>query len=252
MTFRTRGTRSLLAITGALLMLSGCNAHRLRLEHSMLRGQVIALYEEQIMDNLVRTYYRDVLVHLNYSEFAGESVSFLEAVASFGDGDNDNLLTAGDPLGRIIELDSNTWGGTLKANGTNNLKLKATPVSPPEAMLVYAAYRDFVDPGKNQFKCESERPARFHKMQKRRTRQGLAWNTTYCWIPVEARDEFLALVMDTTLAQKKPAAPKPPATETQVDSRVVTTRERDRKTESKSLRRVQQTIPARSPAEASE
>jgi hypothetical protein len=196
------GRRPLLLLMCAAIVAAGCNAHRLRHEHQALRGQVIALYENQILDNLVRSRRCDVLVHLNYSDFTGESRTFVEAAGQVGDDDNDNLANVGDLSGQIIELDQDAWFANLKGHAYNQLTMKANPVSGPQAALVYEAYREFANDDA-KFRCGDEVPTDAFK-----TRSTRRWNwskekseESFCWVTDSARQDFYELVIATTLVQ---------------------------------------------------
>src|SRR5260370_20448269 len=76
-----RRSLAILAITG-LLLFPGCRAHQLASDQNQFRQILTTMYEDQLMDNLIRAKTRMPLLQLDYSNITG-TVSD-SGVASFG------------------------------------------------------------------------------------------------------------------------------------------------------------------------
>ena len=182
------GMRSLMVAVIAMTVLAGCNAHRIRFDYQTMRGQVIELYEEQILDNLVRAHFFEVPLHLRYTSFTGEALTDLKLTQQFSDDDNDNLLS--EMGSAIVELDQNKWLFSGVAQVNNKLVVAAVP---EERASVYSEYRDFAsDPSK--FRCSATCPAEVFKVREVKRPEG----KVYCY--VLDQQGFFDLVLATSFS----------------------------------------------------
>jgi hypothetical protein len=192
----------------ALIIVSsfGCTAKRLAYDHKELREEVIMLYDEQIMDNLIRAYNGDVLLHLNYSGFAGESTTDADIAARYEGNRNESIGIVGASEPEIVALGTGEWFVSGGAKIHNKLCLTANPVDKRAARFVYGRYRKFAR-NPNFFVADSCKP---EPAQVFKWREGIGWNdktnsktVMYYWVPgnKEARDAFYELVLDTSLVQ---------------------------------------------------
>lgn len=182
----------------SVIFLSSCTADRLAYDHEELRQQVITLYEKQIMDNLIRTYRNDIVLHLNYSNFAGESTTDLEVGSDYSDKDTEDLYER-----NAIGLESDGWNIAGKAKIHNKLSLNAQPVINKRAGYVYGRYRKFINdghfisgPNQPEYKvfkmCKCQRQADPSKPQ----------IATYYWIPFESSQAYYDLVLEVSYIQR--------------------------------------------------
>ncbi len=208
----------------------GCTANRLAYDHRELREQVILLYEEQVMDNLIRAYNGDVVLHLNYSGFAGDSATDTEIGGQFGDDDNESIGVVGGGDPDIIALDKDGWVVNGKVKIHNKLSLAASPVNHESAGYVYGCYLDFVRHPNRYFEASSVKPEDGQAFKwRKRVQEADEVNSKsimYYWVPNKehARDAFYQLVLSTSHIQKDldKQTPAAPASKTVTTKEIVT------------------------------
>jgi len=144
------------AVRNAILLLlvlsvSACAAKRLRSGQRDIRGTVLTLYEEQILDNLVRLEKGLPIVHLDYGDLYAEVTdTFGAATVSFAYTDVGNEYRATNGLSQPAGEDALSSGSTTSApeigasaTAATSLKVTAKPVIGDNS--VYASYLSYND-----------------------------------------------------------------------------------------------------------
>ena len=191
----------LLFLLFAVLLSLACQAPRMRFQGRQFREAVQDLYEDQILDNLIRAYERRPFVQLSYSDLFVQEIDKVSLNGSIGDTVTEMRdLTLGAMANasssRMVAAD---WGFGGEASRAGTLSFKAKPVT--DQNQIYQAYIDFAN-NTDLFKVVSRRrDLPNHKLIH-------VWDTrhsNYYYIPKSAASDYLDLALLTTF-QLGPAA----------------------------------------------
>lgn len=158
---------------------AGCAAVPLYREHNQFRGLLLQLYDDQIMDNLVRTKLNLPIVQLDYSNITGTVT--LTATGMLGGSQED----ASGAIKNFFEY-------SLTGKQKNQMTLTANPVL--NDFDVYEAYLWFVHDVEGLEVDDGTKTChRRHEYA----------GTTYC-VPAEKAGDYFALALRTTVLRGKP------------------------------------------------
>ena len=169
-------------------------------DHEKIRTALNTLYENQIIDNLIRAANGVPFVQLDYTS----ATTTVTVTQDGGIGATPSLVTTRDrstPV-KVIALASrvftNSWSYDLKAGNSNQIALTANPVTDKNG--VYDAYLQFLNnPGSLMVSCDPPPPGRAHICRE--------WRGKYYWVPVEHRYLFLQLALTTSFQRGAPLQP---------------------------------------------
>jgi hypothetical protein len=188
--------RSLVALlTGLsiLVLAPGCAVHQTRCDQDKIRTTLNTLYENQIIDNLVRAANGLPFAQIDYAN-ATSTVTVTET-ADLGGGQTfeaSRQLTL--PVKAIIAVltrtvtDMFTWN--VHGENSNQIAVTANPVINHNE--VYDAYLQFLNiPGSLIVSDAPPQPGLAHVCKK--------WHHKYYWVPMEFRYLYLRLALITTV-----------------------------------------------------
>ena len=190
-----------LTLVIATTALSGClSVAETQHDHEKLRTALNSLYENQVIDNLIRAANGMPFVQLDYS-----NASTMVTVTQDGDiGATPSLVTTRDlsvskkVLGLASRVFTNAWSYDLKAGNSNQISLTASPVKDDNA--VYDAYLAYLTTENSlMVSCDPPPPGAAHITRK--------WQGNYYWVPVEHRFLFLRLALITSFQRGKTLLP---------------------------------------------
>jgi hypothetical protein len=189
---------------------SGCRSAQLKKDQDGMRGALLDLYTDQIMDNLIRAHNGYPIVQLDYSDMTGTVTH--NSNASYGG--NQNLQTERNEFGlTTLRQFTNFFEYSLGGSQENQLTITANPVLNNNE--VYNAYLEFLEkperfvasddpppPGAAHIvrcapasPCEpGYEPCKGKKCDKKK----------YYWVPCEYRYDFLRLALVTTVQRGQP------------------------------------------------
>lgn len=170
---------------------SGCIVGTMGRDQDRIRGAILDLYTNQVMDNLVRASQGLPIVQVDYTNATG-TVGFSQT-ASFSDMQavTDSTTTAIPALTQSIARSIvTTISGSLGASHSNQVAITGTPVT--TANEVYDAYLEFLSiPGSLVVTCEPPPACAAHMCKQ--------CNGRYYWVPVDYRGDFFKLALLTTV-----------------------------------------------------
>jgi hypothetical protein len=189
---------------------SGCRSAQLKKDQDCMRGALLDLYTNQIMDNLIRASNGYPIVQLDYSDITGTITQ--NSNASYGG--NQNLETGRNEVGiTTLRQFTNFFDYSIGGSQENQLTITANPVLNNNE--VYNAYLEFLEkperfivsdepppPGAAHIvrcvpidPCEAGcEPCKGKKCVKKK----------YYWVPCEYRYDFLRLALVTTVQRGQP------------------------------------------------
>jgi hypothetical protein len=180
---------------GILLVMTGCAANDLRRDQDQIRGALLDLYTNQIIDNLIRASNGMPIIQIDYTNATGNVTA--KETASFSDMQADTktrmlALPAGAlSFTRVL---ATTISGGFGAEHTNQIAVTGTPVT--TANEVYDAYLEFLNlDGSLVSSCNPPPPGAAQISKKCGDR--------YYWVPIEYRREFFKLSLLTTAQRGK-------------------------------------------------
>lgn len=127
-------------LTLATLWLAGCTSSRLAYDHRVMRTELLALYDQQLMDNLVRAYTGWPVLQIRYGVIDGTSKTNVELGGTYADEDQQVINFGGDAeTGSFTDEDGTNVTGAVAIEST--MAISGTPVlDDPE---LQERYRDF-------------------------------------------------------------------------------------------------------------
>jgi hypothetical protein len=172
---------------------SGCLARQIGNDAIDLRAALLNMYSDQALDNLIRARNNMPFVQLSYSKLQVNDDNKLKSAvtggaANFTYGHTANT-TAASPLAQFTKLIMFAGAFPFSANdiGDRSLVFHADPVT--NQNFIYEDYLQFVNTQGQFIDSDCPPTCPVHCMRK-------CGNRWY-WIPIEARDAFLALVLKT-------------------------------------------------------
>ena len=190
-----------LALVLVTTTLSGClSVAETRQDHEKIRTTLNTLYENQVIDNLIRAANGVPFVHLDYTN----ATTTVTVTQDGGIGATPSLVTTRDHSlpGKMIMLASrvftNAWSYDFKAGNSNQITLTANPVIDKNG--VYDAYLQYLtNPASLMVSCDPPPPGRAHITRK--------WQGKYYWVPIEYSHLFLRLALTTSFQRGAPLQP---------------------------------------------
>jgi len=193
--------RTLIAAFLCCAGLSGCAVFEAQKDQDKLRGALLDLYTNQIMDNLIRAHNRLPIIQLDYT--TASAMVTIAATGSFSDSHAEttsNVLSLPSKAVSATNTVFSTLMGSVGLSNTNQITLSATPLI--TANEVYDAYFEFLGLGDDSLLVTSDQPppGAAHICRK--------CDTLYYWVPVKYRDEFMKLALVTTAQRGKALQPQ--------------------------------------------
>jgi len=194
-----RGVAFLLGLTAAVTSLPGCLViSETRRDQDKIRTTLNTLYEDQIIDNLIRAANGLPFVQIDYTN-ATTTITVTESGNVGGTqttGPNATNIV-GSAL-RFAHQFANIWTYGLSGQNSNQIALTANPVI--NSNEVYDAYLQFLaNPGSLIVSCDPPPEGKAHMCRK--------WQGKYYWVPIEYRYLFLKLALVTTSQRGKRLQP---------------------------------------------
>ena len=174
----------------ALPMFSGCYRAQIRNDGNSVRRALLDMYTDQAMDNLIQAYNNMPFVQLNYHDLQVQSTD--QYTGTFT---NNQTFAANRSL-TFINLAASamrTVGTAFSFGGTAQrqdlLSFKADPITDQDD--IYSRYRDFArDP--NRFRVSPGPPQEPVHLQRKIA-------GCYYYVPCSAAEDFMELILATTL-----------------------------------------------------
>ena len=190
---RPRRWLPLLALT-CISAVTGCFSHQVERDGNRLRRVIGELYHDQAMDNLARAHDYQPFVQLAYKDILNDDTDTYT-----GSGKVTDSLTANAPLA-VTGLKAFTrglegvWSSGASGERERQMQFQADPVT--DQNEIYSAYLAFAH-NPLLFRKTSEEPTcgEAHVVYEK--------GDCYYWVPVEARDDFLALALFTSVMREE-------------------------------------------------
>lgn len=188
-------------------VLPACTSQRLAYDHRVMRSKLLELYDEQLMDNLIRAYNGRPLLQIKYGVMNGTSKTNAELSGTIA-GDNQETISIGNDDGTFSDKDTSNISG--KASIESTMAISGTPVLDDPGLV--QAYRDFAARYLRRTEREPTEPFLLH--EERTERAGAVRARFHYWIPrsvpsgasrppVLLADELAALADRVMLDRKK-------------------------------------------------
>ena len=159
----------MLCLILAALTNAGCRSQRLIADQSTFRSQLLDLYTDQLMDNLIRARKGLPIIHVDYTNITGSTTDTGNAGFTVNFPKNDGNYTGGGSLQSQLTV----TGNSVIANAD-----------------VYNAYLSFVNiPDGLMETCDPPPPGAAHIVK--------CVEGNYFWVPVTYRKEFFELSLRT-------------------------------------------------------
>jgi hypothetical protein len=171
--------------------LSGCAVYEMHKDQDLLRGTLLKLYTDQVLDNLIRASSGLPIIQIDYSS-VGANVT-VDASVTGGDSNTAThvsmLTMAAAKTAAITRTALNTIMGGASATNTNIVSLTGNPVLSSDE--VYNAYLEYLGiPGSLQKSCGPPPDGTAHIWKR--------CNDWYYWVPLSFQKQFFDLAMITT------------------------------------------------------
>lgn len=177
---------AVLVIATSSVVLIGCAARPLYYEQDHFRGYLLQLYDNQVMDNLIRARNQLPIVHLDYGKMTGTVT--VDATGALG-GEHLNASSA------LTDKFTYAFGGAIK----NQLTVTAEPVLDDHALYGwYLAYLADDGGGGLQKNDVPSDPSAVHRQRQ--------FEGDIYWVPANFAEKYFALAMRTTLLRKEPVS----------------------------------------------
>ncbi len=184
------------ALCIALFVGPGCRSQQLASDQNKIRCEVLNLYTDQIMDNLIRTDQGFPIVQMDYTQLVGTVTQ--NGTAGVTDG---YTSAATHSLAGVVQTITHTFTNvvTFNASGYETAVLTVTANPLINNNEVYNAYIKFVNqtPSPLVKTCDPPPPGAAHICRK--------CGSVYYWIPTGYKNEFFRLALATTVM--RPTAP---------------------------------------------
>ncbi len=193
----------MIGLAFAATSLTGClSVKETQQDQDKIRAALDNLYENQLMDNLIRAANGLPFVQIDYTN-ATTTVGITESGNLGGTQDLaiNNSRTMAGAVFTLSRMFTNHWAYGASAMNSNQIALTANPVINNND--VYDAYLQFLA---NQdsliVSCDPPPPGKAHVCRK--------WKGKYYWVPVEYRFLFLRLALITTFQRGQKLQPLDP------------------------------------------
>lgn len=200
-----------------LVVFAGCRAQQLQSDQADARATILALYEDQLMDNLIRAANDLPIIQIDYTNVTGTitHVGSVTGGATQTNVDNRAFHRPSDapisnyafPTERAL---TNVYNLSGTGSQTNQLTMTANPVINNNA--IYDAYLEFLSKGGLRADINDPRGRKVQLTADERPHVGLVrrWprDRKYYWIPESSARAFLKLSLVTT-AQRGERASRP-------------------------------------------
>jgi hypothetical protein len=193
-----RAITALLGIS-ALLFAQGCAIHQTQYDQDKIRCTLNTLYENQIIDNLIRAANGLPFTQIDYSN-ATSTVTVLQTgdIGTTQDAVRTRELSLPMKALTLTKELTNHIGWGIHGENSNQIALTANPVLNNNE--VYDAYLQFLaNPGSLVVSEDPPAPERAHVCRK--------WHGKYYWVPIEYRFLYLRLALITTAQRGKRLQP---------------------------------------------
>jgi len=194
-----RSLAFLLGLSVAATVLPGCLVvSETRRDQDKIRTALNSLYENQIIDNLIRAANGLPFVQVDYTNATTTvTVSEMGSISGTQTSGPNSANVLGTAL-RLAHQFTNAWTYGLNGTNSNQIALTANPVI--SSNEVYDAYLQFLaNPGTLIVSAEPPPPCKAHISRK--------WEGKYYWVPIEYRFLFLRLALVTTSQRGKKLQP---------------------------------------------
>jgi hypothetical protein len=130
----------------AALLLSGCRAQLLESDQVEIRQSLLDMYQDEVMDNLIRTELRLPVIEVDYRTMTGTVTSLTKGTAGYSQTMTHNgFAGSGGPTVPIRQISAVPTFGAEQDN-TVQLTLTGEPVCDP---TIYDAYEQYLGIGKH-------------------------------------------------------------------------------------------------------
>jgi hypothetical protein len=184
----------------SLAFSGGCRSQQLGYDQNQFRQVLLQMYEDQLMDNLIRARNRMPLLQLDYTNITGTVTH--AGTASVGGGPTGTRTTtfvkptAATAGGSLVRLASQAFNYNVNASQINQLTVTANPIVDNSAL--YMAYLNFVErPGRLVQSCDPPPPGAAHVVRE--------VGKEFYWVPAEYRNEYLELALRTNGVRTDPS-----------------------------------------------
>jgi hypothetical protein len=187
-------------VVPCLAGIGGCRSQQLGYDQNQFRQVLLEMYEDQLMDNLIRAKNRMPLLHLDYTNITGTVTH--SGSASVGGGPigtrtttfvKPTMSTAG---GSLVRLATQTFNYGVTASQISQLTVTANPIVDNSG--VYLAYLNFVEhPSRLIQSCDPPPPEAAPVVRQS--------GKQFYWVPVEYRNEFLEVALRTSGVRTDPS-----------------------------------------------
>ena len=189
-------------VTTVVLFLAcgGCRSQQLGNDQNQFRQVLLTMYEDQLMDNLIRAKNRMPLLQLDYTNITGTVTH--QGTASVGGGPMGTRTTtfvkptAATAGGSLVRVASQAFSYGVNASQINQLTVTANPIV--DNSVLYMAYVNFVErPGRLIESCDPPPDGAAHVLRQS--------GKKYYWVPDAYRNEFFELALRTNGVRTDPS-----------------------------------------------
>jgi hypothetical protein len=175
----------------------GCATTELAHEEDQIRSKLLALYTDQIMDNLIRAKNNLPIIQVDYSSLNGQVT--LEATGMIGGSQtvtNANAVTTATAISKMVSRTIATvFNYSLTAHNATQVSMSGTPLNNNND--VYLAYLTFLADQQNLMVTPAAPPEGAAHLCRQ-------YCGSYYWIPCDRATEFFKLSLATTTMRGQP------------------------------------------------
>jgi hypothetical protein len=136
---KNRMRRTSWLLIGALLLFGGCKAHILENDQIQIRESLLDMYQDEVMDNLIRTKLYLPVIQVDYRTMTGTATSLTKGNASFNQEEDSSHLTLPSASVPAHALKSTSFFGA-EQDLTTQLTLTGEPVCDDSVYEAYCQY----------------------------------------------------------------------------------------------------------------
>jgi hypothetical protein len=126
-------------MSGALLLVAGCKAQYLADDQIHMRQSLLDMYQDEVMDNLIRTKLYLPVIQVDYRTMTGTATNYTQGNVSFNQESDQNHLAVGSASVPVHDLKSTGFFGGEQAI-TTQLTLTGEPVCDDSVYNAYCQY----------------------------------------------------------------------------------------------------------------
>jgi hypothetical protein len=185
-----------LAVALLVVTQAGCRSRQLANDQDQFRHALLGMYENQIMDNLIRAQNGLPFIQLDYTNITGTITDTGSGNIGFAPASTDTHVV--DLIAKARSLTHTfTNTGTYGASGSRMSQLTVTANPVLDSAEVYNAYLAFLDKTGGLIRsCDPPPPGSAHMIRR--------CDGVYYWVPAQFRKEFLDLALKTTALRAQP------------------------------------------------